>query len=97
MKAHRAVLVPLPLECDAKMKELSGRIMKCENCNFSTHRDFVPAMWGEVVAVEGTVVVQKTQGRYPYVVIYIRKGKEKLVKRDGATVSGLLVVESGRQ
>jgi putative transposase len=32
-------------KCGAKMKELSGRIMKCENCNFSTHRDFVPAMW----------------------------------------------------
>jgi len=52
---------------------------------------------GEVVVVEGTVVVQKTQGKYPYVVIYVRRGKEKLVKHDGAVVSGLLVVESGRR
>jgi hypothetical protein len=52
---------------------------------------------GEVVAIEGTVVVQKTQGKYPYVVIYVRRGKEKLLKHDGAVVSGLLVVEGGRQ
>jgi len=32
-------------KCGAKMKELPGRVMKCENCNFSTHRDFVPVMW----------------------------------------------------
>ncbi len=49
---------------------------------------------GEVVTIEGTVVVRKAQGKYPYIVIYIRKGKEKLVKYDGATVSGILVVES---
>ncbi len=49
---------------------------------------------GEVVVIEGKVVVQKTQGKYPYVIIYVRKGKEKLIKHDGATVSGLLVVES---
>ncbi len=48
----------------------------------------------EVVVIEGTVVVQKTQGKYPYVVIYVRRGREKLLKHDGATVSGLLVVES---
>jgi len=52
---------------------------------------------GEVVVIEGTVVVRKTQGKYPYVVIYVRKGKERLVKYDSAVVSGLLVVESGRQ
>jgi hypothetical protein len=49
---------------------------------------------GETVAIEGTVVVQRSHGRYPYVVIYVRKGREKLLKYDGATVSGLLVVES---
>ncbi len=49
---------------------------------------------GEVVAIEGTIVVQKTRDKYPYVVIYVRKGKEKLVKYDGTTVSGILVVES---
>ena len=32
-------------KCGAKMKELPGRAMRCENCNFSTHRDFVPVMW----------------------------------------------------
>jgi len=31
--------------CGAKMKELPSRIMKCENCNFGTHRDFIPVMW----------------------------------------------------
>jgi Transposase and inactivated derivatives len=31
--------------CGAKMKELPSRIMKCENCNFSVHRDFVPVLW----------------------------------------------------
>jgi hypothetical protein len=49
---------------------------------------------GEVITIEGTVVVRKTQGKYPYVVIYVRKGKEKLLKHDSATVSGLLVVEN---
>ena len=49
---------------------------------------------GEVVTIEGTVVVQKTKGKYPYVVIYVRRGREKLVKYDGAVVSGILVVES---
>jgi len=48
----------------------------------------------EVVTIEGTVVVQKTRGKYSYIVIYVRKGKEKLTKYDGATVSGILVVES---
>ena len=47
----------------------------------------------EVIVIEGTVVVQRAQGRYPYVVIYVRRGKEKLLRYDGATVSGLLVVE----
>jgi len=32
-------------KCNAKMKELPGRIMKCEKCNFNTHRDFVPVVW----------------------------------------------------
>jgi len=31
--------------CGSKMRELPGRIMKCENCNFSAHRDFVPVTW----------------------------------------------------
>jgi hypothetical protein len=48
---------------------------------------------GEVVTIEGTVVVQRARGKYPYVVIYVRKGREKLLKYDGATVSGLLVIE----
>ncbi len=50
---------------------------------------------GEVVTIEGTVVVQRTQGKYPYVVIYVSKGKEKLLKHNGAVVSGLLVIENG--
>jgi hypothetical protein len=49
----------------------------------------------EVVTIEGTVVVQRARGKYPYVVIYVRRGREKLLKYDGATVSGLLVVEEG--
>jgi len=32
-------------KCGTKMKELLDRVMKCENCNFSAHRDFVPVMW----------------------------------------------------
>jgi hypothetical protein len=48
---------------------------------------------GEVVVIEGTVVVRRVRSRYPYVVIYIRRGKEKLMKYSGAAVSGLLVIE----
>jgi putative transposase len=31
--------------CRSKLRELPGRIMKCENCDLSVHRDFVPVMW----------------------------------------------------
>jgi len=31
-------------KCGAGMRELLGRTMKCENCNLSVHRDFVPVM-----------------------------------------------------
>jgi hypothetical protein len=50
----------------------------------------------DVVSIEGTVVVQKVQDKYQYVIIYVRRGKEKLVKYNGATVSGLLVVEDNQ-
>ncbi len=48
---------------------------------------------GEVVVIEGTVVVRRVQNKYPYVIIYVRRGKERLMKHDGAVVGGLLVVE----
>jgi putative transposase len=32
-------------KCGTKMKESHDRIMKCESCGFSTHRDLVPVVW----------------------------------------------------
>jgi len=51
----------------------------------------------DVITIEGTVVVQKVRDKYQYVVIYVRRGKEKLAKYNGAMVSGLLVVEDKEQ
>jgi putative transposase len=31
--------------CGSRMGQLHGRVMKCESCGFSTHRDLVPVMW----------------------------------------------------
>jgi putative transposase len=31
--------------CGSRMEKLPGRIMRCNSCNFSAHRDLVPMLW----------------------------------------------------